>query len=67
MNDKREIIILQVFNDSVNAQFAKSKLEENGIESFLEEENIVGINPLGGVELKIFADDLIKAQEIIST
>ena len=65
MNDKREIIILQVFNDSVNAQFAKSKLEENGIESFLEEENIVGINPLGGVELKIFADDFKKALEII--
>ncbi len=66
MNNNEEIIILEVYNDFTNAQFAQIKLRDEEVESFLEDENVVGVNPLGGVELKIFARDLLKAKEIIS-
>ena len=33
---------------------------------FLENENPVGLNPLGGIELKIFAKDKEKAEKIIA-
>ncbi len=66
MNDKEEIITLEVFKDDVTVSFVKNKLEEAGIECFVEEENIVGLNPLGGAELKIFGKDLIRAKEILA-
>jgi len=63
-NDK--IVTLKTYNDLVTATVVKSKLKANGIESFLENENAVGLDPLGGVELKIFSKDLERASEIIS-
>ena len=66
MNHENEIITLEIFNDFVTASFAKAQLDENGIESFMEDENIVGLNPIGGIELKIFAKDLLKSKEILS-
>lgn len=59
------IIVLKVFNDYADATFAQSKLTEAGIESFLEDENVAGLNPLGGVELKIFAKDVARATGIL--
>jgi hypothetical protein len=41
-------------------------LKANGIDSFLENENPIGLNPLGGIELKIFAKDKEKAEKIIA-
>ncbi len=66
MNDQNEIITLEIFKDFVTASFVKEQLDENDIESFIEDENVVGLNPIGGVELKIFAKDLPKAKEILS-
>jgi hypothetical protein len=40
-------------------------LKANGISCFLEDENPVGLNPLGGAELKIFSKDREKAQTIL--
>ncbi len=60
-----KIIVLQTFNDIVEATLAQDKLKENGINSFLEDENPVGLNPLGGVELKIFLNDKEKAEKFI--
>ena len=58
-------IILSTFSDILEASFAQDKLKENGIDSFLENENVVGLNPLGGIELKIFSKDKEKAQLIL--
>jgi hypothetical protein len=65
-HNKDEIVVLKIFNDSLAANFAQNKLREEGIESFLVDENVVGLNPLGGIEVKIFSKDLQKAKKILS-
>lgn len=63
---KAETVVLEIFNDTLEAGLVQNKLKEVGIESFLLDENAVGLNPLGGIELKIFSSDLEKAKEILS-
>ncbi len=58
-------IVLSTFNDSLEATIVQDKLKENGIDSFLENENPIGLNPLGGIELKIFLKDKEAAEKII--
>lgn len=59
-------IILSTFNDMLEAAFVQDKLKVNGIDSFLQNENPIGLNPLGGVELKIFEKDKEAAEKILS-
>jgi len=59
-------IVLCTFNDTLEATFVQEKLKANGIDSFLENENPIGLNPLGGIELKIFAKDKERAEIIIA-
>ena len=59
-------IILSIYNDVVEANIAQEKLKANGIDSFLEDENVMGLNPLGGIELKIFSKDKEAAEKILS-
>lgn len=59
-------IVLQIFNDILGATLAQDKLQENGIDSFFENENPIGLNPLGGIELKIFDKDKEAAEKIIA-
>jgi hypothetical protein len=61
-----EIILLQTFDDALAASLAQDKLKENGIDSFLEDENVLGLNPLGGVGLKIFLKDKERAEIILA-
>ena len=61
-----KIVVVQIYNDIMDAALAKDKLKENGIDSFLENENPIGLNPLGGTELKIFSRDKEQAEKIIS-
>ena len=65
-HNEDEIIVLEIFNDSLTAGFAQNKLKEEGIESFLADENVIGLNPLGGIELKIFSRDLERAKKILA-
>ena len=65
-HNKDETVVLKIFNDSLTASFAQNKLREEEIESFLVDENVVGLNPLGGIELKVFSRDLKKAEKILS-
>ncbi len=60
------IIVFKVYNDFADAGYAQVKLRESGIESFLEDENVIGFNPIGGVELKIFEKDSAAAKEILA-
>jgi hypothetical protein len=65
-HNEDEIVVLSVFNDSLQASLAQEKLKEQGIEAFLQDENVVGLNPLGGIELKIFSKDAERARKILS-
>ena len=59
-------IVLAIYNDIVEANVAQEKLRANGIDSFLENENVMGLNPLGGIELKIFSKDKEAAVNILA-
>ena len=60
-----EIITLYTFKDIVEATLATERLKEAGIDSFLEDTTASGINPMGGVELKVFLKDKKEAENII--
>ncbi|MGB3007942.1 MAG: DUF2007 domain-containing protein [Chitinophagaceae bacterium] len=59
-------IVLHTYNDMLEAKMMQDKLNENGIESFLNDENVMGLDPVGGVELRIFEKDIEAAENIIS-
>jgi hypothetical protein len=63
---KDEIITLYAFKDIVEATLAVDRLKANKIESFLEDTSASGINPMGGVELKVFFKDKEEAEKIIA-
>lgn len=60
-----QTIILHTYNDMLEAKMIQDKLKENGIESFLNDENVMGLDPMGGAELKIFEKDKEAAEKII--
>lgn len=62
-----KIIVLQTFNEMAEAAIAQDKLKASGIACFLENENPIGLNPLGGAELKIFSNDKEIAEKIIKS
>lgn len=64
--DQEELVLAKTFNNSFEANIARTKLSAEGIASFLEEENVIGLNPLGGMELRVFAKDLKTTKEILS-
>ena len=59
-------IILHTYNDMLEAKMIQDKLKEHGIESFLNDENLMGLDPVGGAELKIFEKDKEAAEKIIN-
>lgn len=64
-DDTANTIIFYTFNDIMEAKIAKEKLSAKGIASFFKNENVLGLDPIGGIELKIFEKDLEEAQKII--
>jgi hypothetical protein len=58
-------VVLSIYNNVVEANLAQEKLKESGIDSFLQNENVMGLNPLGGIELKIFSKDKETAEKIL--
>ena len=59
-------IVLQTFSDLMEAKAMQHKLEEHGITSSLTDENVLGMDPIGGVELKIFEKDKDAALKILN-
>lgn len=59
-------ITLHTYNDMPEAKMMQDKLKEMGIDSFLNDENLLGLDPVGGVELKIFEKDKDAAERIIA-
>lgn len=58
-------IVLHTYNDMIEAKMMQDKLKENGIDSFLNDENVMGLDPMGGAELKIFEKDKEAAEKIL--
>ncbi|MBI5324945.1 MAG: DUF2007 domain-containing protein [Ignavibacteriae bacterium] len=69
--DEEKIIVFMTFDNPVEANIIKSKLETNDIDCFLSDENIISINPLysnamGGIKLNIFEKNLVEAQSLLN-
>jgi hypothetical protein len=60
-------VVLQTFSDIMDAQNMKARLMEKGIESFLRNENVLGLDPIAGIELKIFEKDREAALKVIES
>ena len=58
-------IVLHTYTDMLEAQMIQDKLKENGIPSFLNNENVLGLDPVGGTELRIFEKDKEAAERIL--
>lgn len=58
-------IVLHTYFDLLEAKMVQDKLKENGIDSFLNDENVMGLDPIGGVELRIFEKDIEASEKII--
>lgn len=68
MSNSHPILVTVItFNNIVEAQMAKNVLELEGIQCFLENENMNTLygNALGGVTLKVAGTDLQKAKDIL--
>ena len=63
--EKDKTITLHIYVDALQAQMMQDKLKENGIDSFLNDENVLGMDPIAGVELKIFEKDREAAEKIL--
>ena len=57
---------------SSEAYLFKAKLESEGIEVFLQNENTVNTEPawsnaIGGVKLFVYSDDVMKAKQVLNS
>jgi hypothetical protein len=59
-------VTLHTYNDISEAKSVVAKLEANGIRSFIHDDNVMGMDPVSGVELKVFEKDVQRAEEIIN-
>lgn len=66
-----ELITIKSFNNTIDAHILMARLEDEGIECTLFDENIVSINPLysqlvGGIKLKVKEEDCNRAIQIVN-
>ena len=59
-------VVLKNFSDIMDAKAMQSKLQEHGITSSLTDENVLAMDPVAGIELKIFEKDKEAALKIIN-
>lgn len=65
-----EIVTLKVFDNSIEAHLLKTRLESEGINCYLLDDNMVSLNPLynisvGGIKLRINKNDFEEALAIV--
>jgi hypothetical protein len=63
--EKERTVTLHVYADMSQAKIMQDKLKENGIDSILNDENVLGMDPIGGVELKVFEKNKLEAEKIL--
>jgi hypothetical protein len=66
-----DLITVKTVDTAIEAHILKSRLRNEGIISFIFDENIISLNPLyniivGGIKLKVPKSDVARAQEIIN-
>jgi predicted RNA-binding Zn-ribbon protein involved in translation (DUF1610 family) len=71
MSIEDKIVTLESYYDPMLAHIVRTRLEDNGIQCFIADENTVGANPLynqaiGGVKLKVFEKDIERCREILA-
>ena len=70
MKTHNDLITLDIFNDSFHAHLLQSKLESEGIVSYVFDENTSNLGPhynqfVGGIKVKILEADKERALQII--
>lgn len=65
--EKDRTVTLHTYADLTEAQMMQDKLKEKGIASFLHDDNVLGMDPVAGVELKIFEKDKEEAEKILQS
>ena len=68
MSDR--LITIAVFENSLEAEIARGKLEDSGIRSVIvgqDAANLYGLPAVGFIELQVFEEDADKAFEILKT
>jgi hypothetical protein len=68
---ENDIIVLQYFDNAIEANIAKTKLDAYGVPCFLTEENMAGLYPGQSlyafkIRLHLFASDRDKALQILA-
>lgn len=63
--ENEKTITLHKYTDAYEAKMMQDKLKESGIDSYLNDENVLGMDPIGGVELRIFEKDKVAAEKIL--
>jgi Putative prokaryotic signal transducing protein len=71
MVDREDLVTIATFSSTVEGEIAKSRLESEGIASFLGNELASGMMPflgpgLGGVSLHVKSEDAARAKEILA-
>lgn len=66
-----ETVVIKAFQEPLEANLARMRLEAEGIPCFLADENIVGIQPfynlpVGGIKLTVREADAERAEAILS-
>ena len=66
-----EFVILETFENYIEANLVLGRMEEAGIKGWLKDENTITINPvltnaIGGIKLMVSEDDLAKAIEVLN-
>lgn len=57
-------ITLMTVSNLMEATILRDKLIEAGISAFLHDENTIGLDPISGVEVKIFEKDIEAAKQL---
>lgn len=65
-----ELVTIHSFDNEIEAEFAKAKLESAGIQCFLSGDDCGGMRPalsfVNGIKLIVKADDATRATEILT-
>ena len=63
--EQDKTIVVHTFPGLQEASMALDKLEAEGIKGFLKNENVMGLDPVGGTEVHVFEKDMEAAVALL--
>ncbi len=63
--EQDKTIVVHTFPSLQEASMALDKLEAEGIKGFLKNENVLGLDPVGGTEVHVFEKDMEAAVALL--